>query len=84
MSHLSLFVMISVSGNAATTKYDALLGASQNHEIAYHIDVELRDKRAAFVISAYSKKKSLAAFGGLPSIGARVEPERLRSAKKAL
>jgi hypothetical protein len=71
-----------VSGNEATTKYAAFLGASQNHEIAYHIDVKLRDKRAAFVISAYSKKKSLAALVLGQSIGARVQPERLRLARK--
>jgi hypothetical protein len=58
------------------------LGASQNHAIAYIIGVKLRNKREAFEISPASKEKSLAAFGGLQSIDAGIEPERLGSARK--
>jgi len=58
------------------------LRASQNHEIAYRIGVKLQNRRELFKISASPKKKSLAASGGLLLIDARVEPERLRSARK--
>ena len=58
------------------------LRASQNHEIAYRIGVKLQNRRELFKISASPKKKSLAAFGGLQLMDARVEPERLRSARK--
>jgi hypothetical protein len=52
---ISLFQGLRVG---ATTKCAAFLGASQNHEIAYRIGVQLRNTREAVEISTSSKKKS--------------------------
>ena len=57
------------------------VGASQNHEIACRIGVQIRNTREPVDIRASLKKKSLAFLGCLQRIGARIELERLRMAR---